>query len=247
MQDKQALEDSFGAAPSCAACPARESIWRDLGESELDVLARSRRLCVYEPGEVLFYQGNPCSGLHCLESGAVAMRKSHDHGPGPILRISHPPDILGLRDLAADKGYSATAQAVIPCRLCFVDQAVVRELLDNNPSCSWSFLKRMAQELNQSEDALLTWRPLSVRARLANVLLGLKDRFGQADATGRITVDLPLSRSDLAWMVGTRPETLSRATRALEEDAVASFDRRTVVIPDLDRLLDEIEKGERER
>ena len=57
-----------------------------------------------------------------------------------------------------------------------------------------------------------------------------------------MTFTLPFTRQLLASLIGARTESLSRAIRALEMAGVARFDGRTVVVPDLDGLLDEIEQ-----
>lgn len=53
---------------------------------------------------------------------------------------------------------------------------------------------------------------------------------------------LPISRQDLADLLGTRPETIARTTSALQKDGVAMFHGRRVVIQDLDLLLDELDE-----
>ena len=69
----------------------------------------------------------------------------------------------------------------------------------------------------------------------------MKDRFGRVEDNGDITIDLPLSRQDIAVMLGTRPETIARAVRSLEDNAIAKFTGRVVSVPDLDALLDALE------
>jgi len=73
------------------------------------------------------------------------------------------------------------------------------------------------------------------------VLATLKDQHGEGQQTGEIDIELPMSRRDLADLIGVRPETLSRLIRELETDGIAAFGFRTVRIPDLDLLLDELE------
>ena len=58
---------------------------------------------------------------------------------------------------------------------------------------------------------------------------------------GVLTLQLPLSRKDVAAVLGARRESIARAIRALEDDGVATFRGRAVRVPDLDTLLDEID------
>jgi CRP/FNR family transcriptional regulator len=81
---------------------------------------------------------------------------------------------------------------------------------------------------------------LPLRARAAHLLLVLKDRSATADEQGRLTIDLPLTRRDLAAMLGARPESLSRLIKAFETEGIARFGAREVVVPDLDVLMDQL-------
>jgi CRP/FNR family transcriptional regulator len=83
---------------------------------------------------------------------------------------------------------------------------------------------------------------MSVRARTAHLLLMLKDRFATVTEDGSLSFELPLSRKDMASIVGTRPETIARTIRSLEADGVTRFSGRRVTVHDLDALLDEVER-----
>jgi CRP/FNR family transcriptional regulator len=95
--------------------------------------------------------------------------------------------------------------------------------------------------LETAEESLLQRSTLPIRTRLAHLLLTLKFRYGVAQEDGTISIKLPMQRQDMAALLGTRPETLARAFQAMRNDGVLTSSGRTVIIPDLDGLLDEIE------
>lgn len=230
-------------ATTCFACESRgRSEWCSLEGSELELLNKAKVTNVYQPGQIIFYQGNPCLGIYCVESGTVAVRKNDANGNSVIVRMASAGDTLGYRAFFASEPYRASADALEPSRICFIDKNAVRSLLANNPSVGHGFLRHMAHDLDDAEEAKLHASALSVRARLAHLLLVLKDRFGTVDDDGVLSIKLPMSRQDIAAMVGTRPETIARAVRALEDDGVAKFDGRRAIVADLDALLDEIER-----
>ncbi len=238
--DDKAIHSS--RAVTCFACGGRErSEWCDLDGPDLRLLNQVKVCNQYLPGQTIFYQGNPCLGLYCIESGTVAIRKTDASGNSVIVRLAHAGDTLGYRSFFAGEPYRGSADALVPTRVCFVDRAALRQLLERNPVVGYSFLKHMARDLEEAEEAKLHAAALPVRARLAHLLLVLKERFGHAAPDGTLHIELPLSRQDMAAMVGTRPETIARAVRGFEEDHVAHFQGRAVVVPDLDRLLDELE------
>jgi CRP/FNR family transcriptional regulator len=114
-------------------------------------------------------------------------------------------------------------------------------MLSHNPTLGLNFLTHLAEDLDSAEESILQNSSLSVRTRLVHLLLTLKDRFAGVTEDGTIELSLPLARQDLAALLGTRPETIARTIHALESDSVAMFSGRTVRIPDLDMLLNEIE------
>ncbi|MEM6730359.1 MAG: hypothetical protein AAF658_02315, partial [Myxococcota bacterium] len=62
---------------SCPTCPTRSTCeWCDLGSDDLRELDRAKVTNVYTPHQVIFYEGNPCLGIYCIESGTIALRKS---------------------------------------------------------------------------------------------------------------------------------------------------------------------------
>jgi CRP/FNR family transcriptional regulator len=67
------------------------------------------------------------------------------------------------------------------------------------------------------------------------------DKYGEKNAEGPTKFELPLSRHDLAAMIGTTPESMSRTIKKMESDGVAKFTGRTVLIPEIESLVMEFE------
>ncbi len=231
----------YPRSQSCFTCQGREAEWCVLEEEQLRLLSRGKVSNTYQPGQVVFYQGNPCLGIHCIESGTVGLRKVNAQGHSLLARLFHTGDTLGYLAYFSGRGYTGTAEALTECRVCFIDRAALRSLLDQNPRLGEKFLQRVADNLKEAEDAKLALVALPLRVRLAHLLLTFKDRFGKGTEDGSFAIDLPLTRADLASMLGARPESVSRAIRQLQDGGVARFDGRKVAIDDLDLLLDECE------
>jgi CRP-like cAMP-binding protein len=227
---------------NCLTCENRRlSEWCNLCPEDAQLLSRAKVVNRYKAGQTIFYQGNPPLGLYCVESGQVVLRKTDAEGRSVIVRLAGRGQTLGYRAFFSGQTYASSAEAATDCTICWIDKAVVNELVSRNPDLVISFLKHVSQDLAEAENAHLRAATLPIRARLAHFLLSLKDHEGTVDDEGQIVIDLKLSRQDIAAMLGTTPETIARTTRQLTDDQVAIFDKRTVTIPDLDRLLDEVE------
>ncbi|MCO5167411.1 MAG: Crp/Fnr family transcriptional regulator [Planctomycetes bacterium] len=227
----------------CLGCPGREiSEWCALARDDVPTLEQGRSERVYRPGEVIFHQGSPCFGVHCVASGTVALRRVDAEGRSVITRLVHPHEALGVRTFFAGGTYSSTAEALTEARVCLIERPAVKALLARSPDLALRFLRRLAQDLRQADDEKLEQATLPVRARLARLLLSLLERYGR-EAGGGFALDLPLARQDMAALLGVRPESVARAVRALVDDGVARFDGRAVVVPSVDRLLEELPPG----
>ena len=231
-------------APSCFDCQSRHRTeWASLTGADLELIDRAKTCNVYEPGQVVFYEGNACLGIHCVEAGSVKLRRSGPKGDDVVVGLAGPGDTLGYLAYFGDRGYTSTAEALAPGRICFIDRAAVKALIHRNPAVGLAFLRRLSDDVDRSEEERVKALSLPLRARAAHLLLVLKDRSASADEQGRLTIELPFSRRDMAAMLGTRPESLSRLIRVFESDGIAHFGTREVMVPDLDVLLDELESA----
>lgn len=171
----------------------------------------------------------------------VGVRKVDAEGNSILLGISFPGDTLGYRSLLVGGEHHVSAEALKPTTVCFIDKATVRTLLDQNPALGLQYLRRAVEAADVAEEKFLQSVTLSVRARFAHLLLVLKERYQTESKTDDFTLELPLSRQDLAAMIGIRPETMSRTIKQLENDGIAHFSGRTVRVPKLDNLFNELE------
>jgi len=234
------------AAPTrvtcCLTCKWRH--WHELAaldDPDLTVLDDARSHHNYRSGQHLFRRGSACLGLHAVSTGVIGIRKNDARGNSVLVRLAFPGEMVGYRTFFSGGTYTGEAQALMASSVCFFEAGAVRDVLARNSLFSRKFLDRMARDLQASEQHYLEQASLPVRARVANLLLKFKDQCGVADARGQLTLSLPVSRQDIGEMLGIRPETIARAIHQLQQDGVANFGGRTVQVPDLDKLLDEVE------
>ncbi len=233
------------SARNCFTCQTRgRTEWCVLTEEELRLVDKAKVSRDYLPGEVIFHEADACQGIHCIESGLVGVRKMNANGQEILLRLGYPGDTLGYRSMLAGDDHNNSAEALEPSVVCFIDAGTVRTLLSKNPTLGLRFLTHAAKDLATAEDKVLQSTTLPVRARFAHLLLVLKDRYGVVGKDGAMELDLPLSRQDMAAMIGIRPESMSRTIRSLEQDDIARFSGRRVSIPNIDDLIEELDLAE---
>lgn len=226
---------------NCLECPMRQhNEWRVLTEEDIKLLAQARKSRRYGAGESIFAAGEPSYGIYCIVEGAAALRRIDAEGNTVLIQISYPGDTLGYRGVLLGQRRRFSAEALGLSRICFIDQQVVKTLLDRNPALSLQFLRRINADLDEAHNKLVQNATLSNRSKFVHLLLHLMDRHGSPAPDGSQVINLPISRRDMASMIGARHETLSRIIGRLEEDGIARFSGRTVCVSRPHSLLQEI-------
>ena len=227
---------------SCAVCHVwRRSDWHDLDDAARQRLGRGRRRKDYGPGEMVFAQGTDNDGVYCVSGGTVGIRRLDHNGNSVLLGLAYPGDTIGYRSFLTGGAHKTGAEALGPSVLCHIDRATLSGLLAGSPSLGMRFLQRSIGELEQAYEMKFRQATLSNRHKLVHLLLILVGRHGHPHANGSQSIELPVSRRDLASMVGARHETISRIIGRLETDGVAHFSGRQVTIPSMEALAAEID------
>jgi CRP/FNR family transcriptional regulator len=178
----------------------------------------------FDAGEMIFLEGDPADGLWFIEDGRVKIYKINPDGEEHIMHF------LGtgntFNDIAAlDGGLNpANASALSEVSVWLVPSAALRQLLVNDGQVALKVIRilagRVRSLVQQIEDLAL----YSVTIRLARFLL--KQAEDPALSGPGVT------RAAIAAHLATKPETVSRALRTLEESRAIRFDRHRIIITD---------------
>jgi CRP-like cAMP-binding protein len=202
-----------------------------VAESSLSRLAQEAVWRSFDPGELIFLEGNPSAGLWIIEQGRVKAYKLSPAGKEYILRFFGPGDTFN--DLAALDGApnAASATAVTKLTAWVIPATAFEAALQADHALCLAVLQglvvRVRELVGRVEDLAL--RP--VTARLARFLL---------DQVEDATLAHPaVTRALIANHLATTPETISRSLHALEEAGAIRFDRHQIIItrPELLREL----------
>lgn len=239
MMNKNPPKDET-MVPCLNARARAKTEWDALKPDEIDLFNREVVCRKYRAGQVIFHQGDSCKGLYFVEGGLVAVRKVDEEGKVAIVRLANKGDTLGYRPLLAKENHRATAEVINNARICFLNAPITHRLLLSNPRLGMRFLEYTAHALGEAEERLFQVAALSVRTRVIHLLILLRDHYGSTTSDGTLFLELPMTRNDLANMIGARPETVSRAFRDIQDDGLLDLSGRTVRVDHVDRLIDEL-------
>jgi CRP/FNR family transcriptional regulator len=225
-----AASPSFcGQLPDCATCNAKDrTVFSDLGNSDLNVVSTSKGSRVYGRGEVIFYAGDQPSGLFCISQGRVKIYKVGRDGREQIIRLAGSGDVMGYRSLLSSETYAAYAVPLVPTQICHIPKVTFSTLLSTNADFSIRMMRLLATELRTAEEKIVEMAYKPVSERVAETLLLLQKTYGlQQD---QVTIDISMTRFDLANLVGSAMESVSRQLSKLRRDGVIDFAGKKIKI-----------------
>lgn len=209
-----------------------QSVWEPVAESSVAALAhRFKRLDLPE-GKTLWQQGRESDGVICVSRGLVALRSLHPDGRSTLLRLAYPGEIIGIRSFLSGKMHQTEAKALLPSRVCIVSQNRATQIIRENPDVLSRLTIRCIDEIDRNHERIIAAATMSNKEQLAALLQRLMHAHGEKIGS-HYTMRLPLSRSDLADLIGVQPETLSRLVGRLEKDGRVSVTGRKIsmIIP----------------
>jgi len=209
----------------------------NLEEKALEECNRHKTTNQYKKGQVVFYEGSRAYGLYCIFSGRVKLYKTGVDGKQQIVRIAGPGDLLGYRSLFSEEPYSATGEAIEEATICCVDRNAFFPLLSKNPQLALNIIKKLSKELREAEDLATSIAHRSVRERMAELLLMLKETYGKPAKKG-IRIDLQLSREEIGEMIGVTQESAIRLLSEFKRDGMIEVKEREITILNPTALLD---------
>ncbi len=214
---------------------ANVPIFSGLTESELGFLAQRAVSRHYSPGEMVFGEGEPCSGLYVVESGNVRIFKSSPNGREQVLSIDGPGNSIAEIPVFDGGTYPASGAAVDDVTLLFVSKQDFNALCLAHPQVPLKVLRVVGARLRRLVGIIEELSFTTVRHRLASYLWRLAQKSGKRTAEG-VEVTLPITNQELAAQIGTVRELVSRNLSRLQAEGMLKTDGRNVLIYDLKTL-----------
>lgn len=223
----------------CSHCSHRgDAVFCALSQEAVGKLSGAQSENLYKKGQTVFYEGNPALGVYCVATGNIKLYKTSAQGRPQILGIVGPGTLLGHRSLLTNRPHSLTAEALEDSRVCFFERSFFLNLIHREAEVANEVLKRLSQELDAAEDRLMDMVEKPVPARLARLLLMLKEVHGRPGPQG-IVLQLRLTREEMAEMIGSTQETTIRLLSRFKEKKLLRFDKKTLILTNLDGLIQE--------
>jgi CRP-like cAMP-binding protein len=215
----------------CGKCSFYEkSVWQPVEPGSISVLARGFSRRDLDVGQALFEQDDENRGVFCVSKGLIALRTHHANGTSTLLKLAYPGDVIGFRSFLRNDRHRTGAHALQPSRVCSVAHRDVNRVIHGNPSVLTRLAAQCIAEIDGCHEWIIAAATESNKKRLCDLLHRLMEAHGERIGD-HLRMQLPLSRSDLADLIGVQPETMSRLFRRLKSEGAISVSGRDVQMP----------------
>ncbi len=192
----------------------------------------------YQNGDPIFWEGEPGNGFYVVVQGKAKIYKTSSEGKEQILHIYGPGQPIGEVPVFSGRQFPANAQAIEKSRLLFFPRQDFIDLIAAHPSLALNMLAVLSRRLRQFTVQVENLSLKEVPARLASYLILLSK-----DQDNPESVRLPISKGQLASLLGTIPETLSRIFSKMSGQGLITVHGNEISLTDQMGLEDLAESG----
>ena len=225
---------------NCVTCPVREEhLFCNLPAPALNKLNELKSTAVYPKSAMLFIEGQQPRGVFVLCTGKVKLSTSSREGKTIITKLSAPGDVLGLNATISNRPYEVTAEMVEPGQANFIPRDSFLQFLRENGDVAVRVAEQLSRNYYSAYEEIRTLGLTSSPSeKFAKLLLAWS---AEKDATNNGSqVRLTLTHEEIAEMIGTTRETVSRLFSEFKKKQLLQVKGATLTIRNkgaLERML----------
>lgn len=222
-------------AEEAASLLAGTRLFGDVDADTLKLLGQRSTTRSFQPGQLVFREGDPGDALFVVAEGVVRLLGSSEDGDETAFATLAAPQVFGELALVDGRPRAATAQAVEPTTLLVLRRAELREVLRTAAGLVEALLRLLGDRLRRTDEYAADLVLLDLPGRVAGLLLDLAEQRGEPDGD-HLALDLDLAQSELAEAVGGSPPSVNRILRSFESRGFVEIAGGTIRIVRADLL-----------
>lgn len=187
--------------------------------------------CKFRPKDTIFVPGDPDDQLYFLISGVVRTYKIYGTCKEATTALVQSGDIFGNLDFVEGLRQSVFAEALTEARVASVQKTSISQVMRRHPEFALKLLSSFFERFRESEEIIESLLSREVSMRLATLLLNLADKFGIISERG-VVLDIRLRHQDLASMIFSTREAVSKAMSDFQRDGYIETKRRKITLTD---------------
>lgn len=200
-------------------CAYKVPIFSSFSCEELEEVFKIVKHRDVKKGEVLLQEGDTVTSFFILNEGRLKLYNYTKDGKEQILNLLQDGDSFGELHLLKEKNFEGYAKAITDCNISMIDKEEFQALLYKNPRMSLKVLEVVGERLEHLEKLALILADKDGDVKLAYVLVDFAKKYGK-EVGGKISIQLPITKEEMASYAGLTRETLSRKLKAFSEEGL---------------------------
>src|ERR1017187_3192771 len=213
-------------------------LFANLSQKEMDALVARVSKRHFQRGELLFGEGDPCTGLFLVASGKIRIFKLSPAGREQVLAVEGPGSSFAEVPVFDGGNYPAAASALEDTEVLFISRQDFQSFCREHPEVALKVLAVVGARLRRLIGIIEDLSFTTVRQRLITLILRLTQASGAASRDG-VHVELTKTHQDLAAELGTVRELVSRNLSRLQAEGFLEVDGRRIVVKNIEGLRHE--------
>ncbi|MGI8707907.1 MAG: Crp/Fnr family transcriptional regulator [Actinomycetota bacterium] len=205
------------------------SLFGGLADEPLRAVAEPCNTRAFKKGEIVFHQGDPGETLYVVCQGLIKVFVTSEDGDEVVLATLRPGDTFGELALIDGGPRSASASVLEPTTLVLLTRSAFSAALEGHPQIREALFKSLGRLLRHVLEYASDLVFLDLSGRVAKLLVGLSEERGEQHHEG-VLLDLHLSQSDLARMVGGSRPTVNQILRSFEARGYISVKGKKILV-----------------
>lgn len=216
---------------------SKTAMFSGLSDSQLELLSGLIREKEYEEGQFIVKDKDIVDSLCLLRRGSVKLTKYSPNGKEQITHIYNPGEMMGLCTLFTENLFPANAIALEDSRVYLLSKKKLEKIAYQEQSLLLNLVFALSARLAESMGMVESLSLQKVPQRLASFLI-----YSLSMSEDSQIIHLPYNHLELARMLGTTPETLSRAFTRLKKENAIKIEGAQIIIEDIESLKEMIEE-----
>ena len=212
-----------------------------MSQPQLEKISAITKKIEFTKGKLIFQEGDHGNGFYIVASGKIKVFKLSFEGKEQILHIYGPGHTFGEVPVFEGKSFPASSMALESSSILFLPRDKFVELITTTPALAMNMLADLSRRLRAFTVQIENLSLKEVPARLAAYLITLHEESEHKPESDKIT--LPISKAQLANLIGTTPETVSRVLKKMADQSLIQVQTKDIFILDLDGLSELSESG----
>ncbi|WP_102347361.1 Crp/Fnr family transcriptional regulator [Bacillus sp. Marseille-P3661] len=206
-------------------------IFKNLPDHVIEILSSKVKTSTHKKHDFIFHESDQARAVYFVKRGVVKLKKINSQGKELIVCIKRDGNIFAEASLFTepDSHYPATAQMLSDGEVLYLMTSDLQELMSINPDVSIEMIRFMSTQLRSFTETLRDIALLDVYGKTVKAIEKLARDFGN-NMHGGVKIELSLSIQELANIVGSTRESVSRVLSKLKEQDLVSMDDKNIVI-----------------